>query len=809
MGYAGKHEKNQVAGQFNPPPPPGNRPWRRFWKILLILTLVLGAGGIVASAGLYWYFSRDLPSIQSLREYRPSLVTRIFGENQQLLGRYFIERRVVVSIDKIPEHLLQAIIAVEDSRFYQHMGVDPIGIIRALVANLGSLRIRQGASTITQQLARSLFLTSERSYARKFREALLALKMERLLTKSEILELYLNQIYFGHGTYGVQAAAKIYFDKDISELSLAEAAYMAGVPRAPTDYSPYNHPERAKQRQGVVLGRMKSEGIITEEKLREVYGEDLYFRPLEKTEKVAPYFMEYIRQYLSKRYGDTMVYKGGLTVYTTLNLDMQRVARTAVETELRRLDKRQGYRGPISVKTEEEIARDREAIVGAMALSEIEIGDRKEGIVTEVTEKGATVIVGGHAGWISLRDMDWARRRVTGPDLLKDFVENKKAGPEDILKVGDVILVQVKRRNKEKRTAVLALDQEPLVEGALLALDPRTGAIKAMVGGYDFKRSEFNRAVSARRQTGSTFKPFIYATAIDRGYSPASIVVDAPIVYTDSKTNRVWKPRNYASKFYGPVNLRDALTFSRNLATVRLLQEIKIRNVIDFSRRLGIKSPLPRDLSLALGSASLTLLEVTQAFGVFANEGIRAEPVAILSVVGQDGIILEEHESIAQEAISRDTAYIVTNMMEDVIQRGTGRRAKSIGRALAGKTGTTNDYTDAWFVGFSPNLAVGAWVGFDQVRSLGNRESGSRAALPIWISFMKEALEMIPTLNFKIPENIVYSKIDPKTGLLAPEGSEEGKVEIFVNGRQPVKTSRPMTHPADFFRIDAADGQVF
>ncbi len=801
MSYSGKHEIERPSLEFDENPPSGRRwSWKLKFLIVLAVAVISGAGGLW---GIIRYFSKDLPSLDTIREYQPSLVTKIYGEDRQLVGQFFIERRVLVPLDQMPPDLLHAIVAVEDARFYEHKGVDPLGILRALLANIESFQIRQGASTITQQLARSLFLSSERSLQRKIREALLAWKIEKLLSKDEILELYLNQIYFGHGSYGVQSAARLYFGKDVNQLDLAEVAFLAGIPRAPTEYSPYNNPERAKQRQGVVLRRMMEEKYITEDQLRKVYREDLFFRKPEKEEEIAPYFLEYIRQYLNAKYGETMVYRGGLKVYTTLNLAMQKSATLAVQEGLRDVDKRQGYRGPVAHRSPEELARDQEIGAGLMSFSEVREGDIIEGVVTAVDEKGATVIASGHTGRIAPEGMAWARKRLNGPDLLKDAEIRPEAKPPDILAVGDLIRVKVRKLDPKSKAAVLTLEQEPLVEGALIAVDPRTGGIRAMVGGFNFKRSEFNRAVSAKRQPGSAFKPIIYATAIDRGLTPATIIVDSPVVFVDEVAEKIWKPENYESRFYGPVTLRDALTHSRNLATVRLLDQVGIRNVVDMARRLGIQSLLNQDLSLALGSSSVSLIELSSAFGVFANEGIRVEPVAVLSVADAAGNILEEYEPSAREAISKEAAYVVTNMMEDVIQRGTGWRAKVLGRPLAGKTGTTNDFTDAWFVGFSPNLVAGVWVGFDDLRSLGDREAGGSAALPIWINFMRVGLQSGPVMTFPIPESVVFARIDPNTGLLAPEGAEGAVVEIFVKGSEPVTASSRGPKPAEFFRIDA------
>lgn len=803
MAYESKHDKYQLSSgvTFSAP---SNPKWS--WKIkLLIIFAVLVIGGAGGLGGIFWYFSKDLPSIESLREYQPSLVTKIYGDDRQLIGQFYIERRVLVPLSQMPPDLLHAIIAVEDSRFYEHKGVDPLGILRALLTNIENLRLRQGASTITQQLARSLFLSSEKSFKRKVKEALLAWKMEKVLSKDEILELYLNQIYFGHGAYGVQSAARTYFGKNVEQLNLAEVAYLAGVPRAPTEYSPYNNPERAKQRQGIVLRRMIEEGFITEDQFRNVYRQDLYFQKIEKEEEVAPYFLEYLRQYLSAAYGENAVYKDGLSVYTTLNLTMQKAATQALKDGLREVDKRQGYRGAIARKSPKELSHEEETGIGLMGMAVVKEGNVIDGVVTAVDDKGATVIAAGRTGRIPSEGMAWAKKRLKGPDLLKDVELNFEAKPSDILHVGDVVKVKLRRLDARAKTAVFSLDQDPVVEGALIALDPRTGAIKAMVGGYDFKRSEFNRALSARRQPGSAFKPVIYATAIERGLTPATVMVDSPIVFVDEEQQKVWRPENYESKFYGPISLREALAHSRNLATVKLLERVGIKNVVEFAKRVGINSPLTPDLSMALGSSSVSLIELTSTYGVFANEGVRVEPMTVLSVADSAGQVLEEHEPVANEVLTKETAYVITNMMEDVIQRGTGWRAKVLNRPLAGKTGTTNDFTDAWFVGFAPNLAAGVWVGFDDVRTLGDREAGASAALPIWINFMRAAFEVVPDMTFPIPENVVFAKIDPQTGLLAPEGAENAAIEIFVKGTEPTKVSHPQPKPAEFFRIDAGN----
>ncbi len=772
--------------------------------------------------GVLYYFSQDLPSLNSAGTYVPSQATRIYSDENKVIGEYFIERRVFVPFERMPEHLIQAVLAVEDARFYEHRGFDPIRIVRAFLKNIESGEIRQGASTITQQVTRSLFLTPERTMQRKIKELILSRKMERMLTKNEILEIYLNQIYFGHGAYGVQVASKTYFGKDVADISLEEAAFLAGLPKAPNNYSPYRAPEKAKFRQRVVLKRMLVERYLSPAQYREAYEKDLVFQKLHSGEDSGLYFKEYVRQYLIARYGDDLVYKGGLNVYTTLNEEMQQTAERALAEGLRNLDKRQGYRGPIRIRQSGEAE---EVVLSPQKGNNkrLKIGDFLEARVLSGTDTYALVEAGGTVGKVLLEDMIWAARKLKGPNIDKDSVLSEHTKPSDILKRDDVILVRVKQvglssdqdvrvravntladTHKDNET-LFSLEQEPIVEGAFIALNPATGTVSAMVGGYDFKRSEYNRAVSAKRQPGSVFKPIIYGTAIERGFTPASILIDNPVIFTDDETHKVWKPENYEKKFYGPTTLRDALTHSRNLATVKLLRQIGIKSVISYAQRIGIESPLTRDLSLALGSSGLSLLELTSAFGVYANEGIRVDPTLILSVTDKNGRVLESRNLAPKRVLSKETAYVVTNILEDVVQRGTAKRARILGRPVAGKTGTTNEYTDAWFVGYTPNVAAGVWVGFDDNRSLGHNESGGRTALPIWVSFMDEAFTRLPVVPFPIPDEIVYAKINRETGYLSEEG-ESGEMEIFVKGTEPQHREKTLSSPTDFFRFDQEAG---
>jgi len=763
---------------------------RPFWKSFFIIALSAVAIGAGALAGTVWYLFQDLPSITGLHEYQPSLVTRVYSADKQVIGQFFVERRILVPLQKIPKPLVNAVIATEDARFFEHRGVDFVGIARAMLTNLVSGRIRQGASTITQQLARSLFLSPKRDFDRKLREVLLALKIEQMLNKNQILELYLNQIYFGHGAYGVQSASQTYFNKDVGQLTVSESAFLAGLPKAPSDYSPYNHQQAAKRRQAVVLKRMTDEGFITPQEASQAIAQPLSFRPLARDD-LAPYFVERVRQRLVAEYGETMVYKGGLQVYTTLSRPAQLVATTALQEGLRQLDKRQGYRGPLRRARPDDKP---DAHIGTIAAGSLREGDILEGIVTKVGRDGVVVTVQGVLGKIAIDDLAWAGRssRTTETSKIKS--------PGEIFKIGDVIEVGVKKIGNP--LAQLTLEQTPQVEGALLSLDPRTGGILAMVGGYDFKRSEYNRTVLSRRQPGSAFKPIIYATAVDKGLSPGTPLVDSGVVFNENDPDMVWRPENYDRKFYGQILMRDALAHSRNAATVRLLEKIGVPPVLDLAQKVGIASPLAHDLTLALGSSGVTMQELTAAYGLFLNQGIGLEPYLIESVLDASGKSLEYHVPEPRQVLSKETAYLITNMMEDVIQRGTAQAARGMGRPLAGKTGTTNDYTDAWFVGGAPNLVTGIWVGFDDIRTLGEKETGSHAALPIWMTYMKAALEPLPIIPFTIPDGIVFAKIDPVTGLLAADGASTGVVEVFVKGTEPTQQAGETSSPSDFFKFD-------
>ena len=759
----------------------------------LIIKLLIGlflAAVIVAAFGAWTLYSlnNDLPSIAALKDYRPSIITRVYDDDSELIDQFYLEDRKLIRIEDLPRFVIQAFVAAEDARFFQHSGIDLQSIVRAFLKNLKAGAIVQGGSTITQQVAKSLFLTPEKSYIRKLKEAMLSNKIERYLSKYEILNLYLNQIYLGHGAYGVESASQRYFGKQAKELTLTEAALLAGLPKAPSRYSPLYHFDLARNRQIYVLRRMAEDGYITEEERKDAIDVPLVVLRDEEKEKIAPYFTENVRRYIQTTYSSDVLYKEGLEVYTTLNAAMQRAARRAVVRGLRELDKRQGYRGPL-----EHIPLDR--FDGYLETSAMEQGGRayKKGEIVKALVVGVnsekkivSLRVGAHRGTMVLKDMAWARK----PDPDVAYKADPVQDPADVVRVGDVVEALIVDTVEEEGDSLLmlALEQEPEVQGALVCLDAKTGEIRAMVGGRSYGKSEFNRATQARRQPGSAFKPFIYAAAFDKGMTPASIVMDTPIIFRDTLKDSSWKPHNYEEKFYGPTPLRTALIKSRNLVTIKVLKDIGIDYAADYARNLGISSPLARDLSMALGSSGVTLLEMVKAYSTFANNGKRAEPFSIKRIVERNGTALEETKPNIEQVVDPRIAYITCHLLQEVVQRGTGWRVKALKRPVAGKTGTTNDLFDAWFIGFTPSLVTGVWVGYDDLRPLGRHETGSRAASPMFLYFMEKALESKPVESFAPPDGIVFARIDPETGTLAKPGAEQSVFECFLEGTEPSHT---------------------
>jgi penicillin-binding protein 1A len=825
---------------------------KRILFVLLYLALGLVAVAAFTVSGVYMYFTQGLPRIETLKDYRPSIISTVYARNGEVIGEFFDERRIVVPIDRIPQFLIDAFVAAEDSRFFDHKGLDYQAIVRALLRNIEAGEIVQGGSTITQQVARSLLLSNERSWSRKIREAILAARIERYLSKKEILHLYLNQIYLGHGAYGVEAAAENYFGKQVADLNLAEAAVLAGLPRAPSKNSPYNYPENARKRQVYVLERMVEEGYIPSGEADKALDAKLEIKARRSLFlEVAPYFTEYVRQEVEKKYGRDTLYREGLQIHTTLNVAMQEAAEKAVSEGLRALDKRQGYRGPERHLSKGELSPFLEEIEQELRRSPLTEGKECLGVVTGLSGTSVTVKVGHHEGRLLLKDMAWARK--PDPEVAYDTVTVKD--PAKVLKVGDVIRVRVEAVDS-KGTLSLALEQIPKVQGALISLDLKTGYVVSLVGGRDFRESQFNRAIQARRQPGSAFKPIVYAAAIDRGYTPASIIIDSPIIYDATQDYEVWKPKNYEERFYGPTTLRTALAKSRNVITVKIAQDLGIDYLIDYATRLELNGPFNRDLSVALGSSGISLLGLTKTYAVFACQGREVIPIFIREIVDRYGNILEENVppilsdggngsasppksllsddaeqkqtrllgsspdsavaldqvatvegsggGIRRQLISPETAYIMTNLLQGVVQNGTGWRAKALGRPCAGKTGTTDSLYDAWFIGYTPELIAGVWVGFDEEASLGKFETGSRAASPIWLAYMQEVLKDSPVIDFTVPRGIVFKKIDPETGLLASSKAEDAIFECFKEGTTPTEYAekRTLKPSTDFFKLD-------
>jgi penicillin-binding protein 1A len=769
------------------------------WSLALLVICVLLAG-----AGTYFYLSENLPKITNLKDYRPPVITTVYSDDNRKIAEFYKERRIVVPLSKMPTMLKEAFVAAEDARFYTHQGIDVFSIIRAFFKNIEAGTIVQGGSTITQQVTKSFLLSPEKSYTRKLKEAILAYRIDNSFSKEEILFLYLNQIYLGHGAYGVEAASENYFGKSVQELNLAECAILAGLPQAPSRYSPFRHPERAKQRQIYTLNRMVAEDYITNIQATEAINRVLDIKPRRNwyIEEV-PVYTEHIRRYLEKKYGAATLYTEGLQVYAAVNIEMQKAARREITQGLQALDKRQGYRGPLNHLAPEDIEAYSKELQDEHDAKPLEEGQAVKGVVVGVNdnEKMVTVRTGNALGTIDIKDMRWARK----PDPEVSFYEDRVNYPGEVLRVGDVILVKIKGKIEDTDLWSLALEQKPKAQAALLCLETESGHVKVMVGGLDFKESQFNRAIQSRRQPGSAFKPVIYAAAVDKGYTPATMIIDSPIVFQDTERDFTWKPKNYKEKFFGPTLLREALAKSRNVVTIKILKDVGIDYAIDYARKLGITSNLSRDLSLALGSSGVSLLELVNAYSVFANSGYRVEPVFVTKIVDRDGNVIEEAPPVREKAMEKNTAYIMTSLLESVVQQGTGRKVRALGRPVAGKTGTTNNLFDAWFVGFTPRYVTGTWVGFDEEGSLGKYETGARAASPIWLGFMQNIMQNKPVRAFQVPEGIVFSKIDAETGLLPIPESEKTIFECFKEGTVPTEyTPKPdkVTDPEQFFKSD-------
>lgn len=764
---------------------------RRAGRALLVALLALCFLAGAALATIYQIFAADLPTFDALVDYNPKESTKVFAADGTLVGEFFEERRTVIPPREIPEVLKRAILAAEDAQFYEHEGLDYVGIVRAFFKNLASGETRQGASTITQQVVKTFLLSPERTYSRKIKEAILARRLERNLSKDEILYLYLNQIYFGHGRYGVEEAALFYFGKKARDLDLGEAALLAGLVQSPERLSPIRHPDRAKQRQRYVLERMLENGWISQAEFAAEI--DRPIRVAERPEDPpGPYYLEEVRRYLVERYGNEQVLTGGLRVYVSMDPRLQRVADRAVREGLIAYDRRHGYRGPAgrldeARRAEVEAKAQGEHAVDVLSLRRVSLepGVRLFGAVTAVSDATATIWFGGREGTLERKDAAWA-------------LGNRSLST--LLKKGDIVHVEVKSARGSKAT--LALWQDPAIQGALVAIEPATRRVVAMTGGYDFAQSSFNRATQALRQPGSTFKPFVFGAALESGrWTPASLVVDAPETFRDPWTGKDWKPQNYErNRFDGTMTLRRALALSKNTVPVRLISELGPDPVIDFARRAGIRSTMPKNLTLALGTGEVSPIELANAYATLAAQGMYAEPVLVERVEDRRGVVLEENRAKPSPTISPALSYVLTRLLQAVVEEGTGARANVLDRPTAGKTGTTSDGRDAWFAGYTTDLVAVSWAGFDEPRPLGRGETGGRTAVPAWVEVMKAWHEKRPAREFPIPEGVEFAAIDPKTGLLAPVDAPPEAVEeaAFVQGTAPTERAlAPGLHPAD------------
>lgn len=756
------------ASRGRPKPPIG--------KILFAaaVLLVLATLGVLAGTAAYFHLERSLPSIQSLRDYRPAVVSTMYAADGTVIGEFAAERRYVRPLKDFPRRVVLAFLAAEDAKFYEHKGLDFAGIVRAMMKNIEAGGIVQGGSTITQQVVKTLLLSPERTWVRKIKEAILAYRIDRSMTKDEILYLYLNQIYLGSGAYGVEAAARTYFGIGAQDLSLAQAALLAGLPKAPSRYSPFLNLDKAMERQHYVLDRMVEVGFLSQEEAMRARQQPLGL--LESSGGTAypmNSFTEEVRRLMEQKYGAQMLYREGLLIHTTLDIRAQRIAEKAVWEGLRELDKRHGYRGPHGRVPEAEAAGFSKEL--AKKYRHIAPDDVVEAMVIgcEAQARRCHVDLGaGRSAVLDLKTAKWA----------SGYFSSRRA----LFGKGDIVWVRIPSSGLETTPWTVSLEQEPETEGAFLAMDPQTGRVVCMVGGKDFSKSQFNRATQAYRQPGSAFKPIIYATALEKGYTAASVLIDSPIVKDDPSLSGPWRPANYDNTFWGPISLRDALIHSRNVVAIKLLESVGIQDVMDTARRLGIRSPLTPTLSLALGASGVSLWELVTAYSAFAAQGLRVEPYLVEAVYDRHGRLLEKHQVRQERALSPQAAFILTDILQGVIREGTARTVRSINRPAAGKTGTTNELKDAWFVGYTPDLLAGVWVGYDDHRlSLGSKETGGRAAAPIWLRFMQEYLRDKPVENFPVPENIVFAKVGRRTdGDAQAEGGREG-FAAFVEGTQP------------------------
>lgn len=831
--------------------------------LLIVIGLITGAAGVAAQG--YIYFTQSVPGIEKLAKYSPPVVTSFYADKGELIGEFAYQRRFLAPMDQIPKHLKDAFVAAEDKNFWRHSGVDKEAILRAIKKNLTTGALREGASTITQQVAKTFLLTPERKFTRKIKEAILSTRIEQSLSKEQILYLYLNQIYLGSSAYGVEAAAQTYFDKSIKDLTIAECAMLAGLAKAPSVNSPKRNLKKSLERRSYVLKRMLEDGFITEAEYEQANKEEpKIYNTVNNNARLVSDFVEHVRRYIEKKYGTEALYKEGLQVYTTVDLETTRMSRDSMEAGLRELDKRQGYRGPVKTLSVKGVMEFLEEKTRTME-TPLKFGQLTDGVITHIDSENIYVRLGSFVGENQKKDYIgqikiehdpkwWVRQPYIRPEL-----RTRNFSPGDLpFQVGDLIQVRILDPNAKRKELyvkkfgktdpelknykqyneemspyfLLEPEQEPIVQSALMMRENRTGYVRVLLGGYSAAESKYNRATQSRRQAGSSYKPVIYAAALDKGFTASDMIMDSPLALTVPGTGEVWRPKNYRGGFAGPVTFRDCLVKSRNIPTIKILQQIGIEHTKNYARKLGYTSPPVDNLTLALGSTGVSLEEQVNAYSVFPNLGYYVPPIYVTKVLDRNGKVLEERMSPAlitdplqtdqvsvstvsadsrgsgihfesdwadrssaqaKRRIDEGTAYIMTSIMQGVITEGTATNLKKIvGRPdIAGKTGTTNENVDAWFVGYSPDYTCGVWVGFDDEVSIGDGETGGKAAAPIWGYFVRSLLADKPVKEFPAPASIEFRKIDPRTGLLT--SNSEGVKEIFKTGSGPAQvTQKPI-----------------
>lgn len=794
-----------------------------FLTFLFFLFFVGIACAAVAAWG-YYYITRDLPTLTSINDYKPSVVTNVFSEEGKLVGEFYRERRYPVKFNEIPAVVRNAFVAAEDASFYKHQGLDPISILRATFYNLQAGSAKQGGSTITQQVVKNLLLTPERKYKRKLKEAILAYQIEKRLSKDEIFEIYLNEIFFGNTAYGIRSAAKCYFGKELDQINLSEAALLAGLPKAPSRYSPISNLKAAKRRQRYVLNQMAEAGFISKEEAETAFKEHVEVRrATSQNIYEAPYYVSEVRRVFQERWPEYDLEGDGLTIYTALNIDANRFATDALRKHLKKIDKQRGWRGPIGLipdLNKQIFERD------FVQFSDKNIipGEIYPALVTDITKSKSQIKIdlGFLESTVDVSKASWAKRyRDKEGNVISAQVIDK-------IKEGNVVEVSIvesdkkdndKEKDNEKGEVSFVLDQTPEIEGAVVLIEPGTGKVATIIGGYSYQRSVFNRATMSRRQPGSAFKPIIYLAAIDGfQYTPSTIVHDNPRTFKVG--DEYWTPGNFDEKFLGGITLRTALEKSRNLVSVDIVSRIGLTPIVKYARLLGIESPMGRNLSISLGSSEVTPLELTRAYGVFASRGILYDSVMITKIVDRAGNVIFDSDTQrlnrARQVIPETSAFIMAHLMKGVVEYGTGTAAKAVGRPTAGKTGTTNECMDTWFIGYTPDWAAGVWIGFDQKKSIGEKETGGKIAAPLWADFMKPFLdnqdskkgerlikdsqeeaqklgieyvapEPIEPLDFSPPQGVDPYWVNKSSGLVAPDGEQGAIIEYFVSGTEPPK----------------------